>query len=164
MMDRWRVAIHEAGHAVTAALLQLPIDHTTIVANGDVAGLTQLAENYSPILRAALEDQLPSDVSFAILKISTQYAHGGSVAERLVFETCDAVWWEQDYESIVDLALKASTDPDAFCEDMRRRTQDLLRENMCLVEAVARALMAKDRLSGAEVRELISAPKTVRES
>lgn len=110
----WRVAVHEAGHAVAAHAVGVPVGDVTIIpgatTNGDgYAGRTSL--NHSPHhVRRALDElyDLESDSgdgsrdneTFAFVVKSMQVSFAGMVAEELFFGEAEEAGLGPDYAAI----------------------------------------------------------------
>lgn len=111
--DAWRVAIHEAGHAVAAHALGVPLGEITIVPGrtgegAHYAGLTNLNHGEHQVRRALDEyydcdgdddDGREAD-TLAFVSKSIQVSYAGKIAEELFFGDGDPSSWEHDFSSI----------------------------------------------------------------
>lgn len=114
MDGRWRVAVHEAGHAVAAHTLGIRIDRVTIV-----GGATADGERYEGFagfgydlaaLRKALDEYYDAEDddddddreerTFFLLMKSMQVSFGGKVAEELFFGAAEETGITSDLESV----------------------------------------------------------------
>ena len=127
----WRVAVHEAGHAIVAHALGLRVGDMTIVpgvtVHGDgYAGFTGLAHDPNEVLRAIDEyydlendsDDREANTFFFLMK-NMQVSFAGMVAEELFFDGADDSGLGPDYEAINSYAeVVCQPDPQEF-EEMR---------------------------------------------
>jgi ATP-dependent Zn protease len=147
-------AYHEAGHAVMAVLCGQHVTEVEIVGDAEHSGSVQS-------LRFAEEDASEVDPSIASAPTERRLlcTAAGMVAEAMVSgrrgwdESCE------DLDAAVRLAMQVVGDCERvipYLESVREHTEDLLEKNWPAVEALARALMDRGRMSGDEVRRLLA--------
>ncbi len=146
-VDRWRTAIHEAGHAVMAHLLGMVPSHLVIHGDGEEGAGSCHTQDFLPRESAArdLEDRV--DVALA-----------GLAAE--VIAAGEGAWDEdsRDLDRAVALLMGHVEDCEGVVRELeasRRRTTRILGEHWELVERLAAALESAGRLGREEILEIL---------
>jgi ATP-dependent Zn protease len=147
-------AFHEAGHAVMAELCGQHVTEVEIVGDDEHAG---------SVRSLRFTEERPSEHDPAIPTAPDERrllcTAAGMVAEALVSgrdgwdERCE------DLDAAVRLAMRVVDDCEnvvPFLEIVREHTEELLRRNWPAVEALADALIERRRMTGEEVRRLLS--------
>ncbi|MEX1311381.1 MAG: hypothetical protein AB1Z65_13240 [Candidatus Sulfomarinibacteraceae bacterium] len=147
-------AYHEAGHAVMAQLCGQQITEVEIIGDDDHAGSVrslrfleeQPSEHDPAIPTAPIERRLLCTVA-------------GMAAESMAGGR--SVWDEgsEDLDAAVRLAMQVVGDCERvlpYLETVREHAEQLLRVNWVAVERLAGVLVETRRLSGEEVRKLLS--------
>lgn len=153
--DRLRLtAYHEAGHAVMAQLCGQHITEVEIIGDEELSGSVQS-------LRFAEEQATEQDQSIPTAPIERRLLCivAGMVAEALI--SGQRTWDEgaEDLDVAVRLAMQVVGDCERvlpFLQVVQEHTEDLLRRNWPAVEALAGVLMERRRLTGEEVRRLLT--------
>jgi ATP-dependent Zn protease len=138
------LAYHEAGHAVIHVLLGGTLQRVSIVRDEPPG---------APMERAAGPGSGEDRIAVLL---------AGEVAESLAGQRVVGVseGLNQDRERARRLAADMTSEPEALLEAERQRVLELLRtpRHWQRVVAVAQALLAQQRLEGAQLRELVGAP------
>lgn len=153
-----RVAYHEAGHAVAAALLHTHMRSASIIPNNSQGSLGHVGHHRwgketPDVYDSARIDRRLEQHIITVL--------AGPEAERKLFGRYNRVGASSDFDTAADLALyRTGGDPKEATLIIRwlaHRTRTLvgLETNWRLIEAVAKALMEHRRLSGQRVREIV---------
>ncbi len=147
-------AYHEAGHAVIAQLCGQQITEVEIVGDDDHLGTVRS-------LRFPEEPPPETDPHLPTAPIERRLlcTAAGMVAESMVSGRDE--WDEgcEDLDAAVRLAMRVVDDCDRvipFLDIVREHTEELLRRNWKAVETLAGALLERRRMSGEEVRKLLS--------
>jgi hypothetical protein len=174
-------AIHEAGHAVAAAVLGRPIEQVDIIPDDRFFGRCSYKDEGGPLDAKRIERDLI--ITYAGTAAEEVYAgplspaicigwNDGTYAAHLLQAWTDIVGydlperfshWTGDYEPTIeeveDLWEFESLREAKYAEALEGRTKVLLRENWSKVEAVVAALLEDQRLSGMQVLQIVdSAP------
>ncbi|MBX5464818.1 MAG: AAA family ATPase, partial [Clostridia bacterium] len=166
--ERYRIAVHESGHALVGEWLEPgSVASITIASRGEALGYVRQAPQQDPYLYT--QEYLENQICRAL---------GGSVAERLVLGGA-STGAASDFDQALSLAermieagmtrlgvVSRETLPPALrhrvlselMAEMERRTQAIVEENRERLEGLARELLARERLGGAEVRQLLGLP------
>jgi ATP-dependent Zn protease len=155
-------AYHEAGHAVCAWRLRMKIRKATVISNEYSAGRVQIGK----MSKASLSDiELGTRFSTGRIQAEKQVmvAMAGAVAQRKFAPRSWRSYHDSaDHEIISDLLERyAGFDDDGVLDArqhyklLRQWTEQLIRNDWKLVEAVAEALMERGTLSGDQVRQVI---------
>jgi ATP-dependent Zn protease len=147
-------AYHEAGHAVMAELCGQHVTEVEIVGDAEHTGSVQS-------LRFTEEHPSVEDPSIPTAPIERRLlcTAAGMVAEGMV---SGRRGWDdgcEDLDGAVRLAMQVVGDCERvipYLEVVREHTENLLRMNWSAVEALAGALMDRSRMSGEEVRRLLT--------
>lgn len=154
-------AYHEAGHAVAAHFLELPLRRATIVPNEEEGTAGHVL--YRPLpqrLREALAYGRPTPAQRVRAENQVISAFAGPIAERRYYGRRNLVGASSDYQQIADFlfALSASDDEvTAYANWLEQRAISLIETRWRAVEAVATALLERQTLSGSEVQGVIYA-------
>jgi hypothetical protein len=150
-MRRERLAFHEAGHAVIAYHLKAEIRYVTIVpdcssrghlAHGDLFCAPGLGSDQANLERA--------------IKISLA---GPLAAARFHPRSFHRRYTDYDHASGLARYLAGSEGEREFLRYQERQTRELIDFYWNEIERVARALLERDHLSGAKVKDIIEAPR-----
>lgn len=161
--SRWRVAVHEAGHAVAAHALGVPIDHVTIAAgvthNGeDYAGRLELKHDPAT-LRQAMDDYCDGESddedreekTFFLLLKSIKISFAGKLAEEIFFGAAEDSGVQHDLKAINTCAERLCP-PDA--KEIAERTMPLSLD-MSMEEAVSEAIKLMPEMRKQEYEYLL---------
>lgn len=159
------VAYHEAGHAVAAWLLHIPIRKVTIVPEGDALGyVLRRGVAFPKRVREALECGGWSDRDEAwaqfIAERHAMYCIAGMEAQKRFNPRSVRIHhWESDHDAAMDglYRLCPTEALRLYWKIMRIRTKCLLdrRDARDAVKAVAEALMERKTLSGEEAFDIM---------
>jgi len=141
--ERLERAIHEAGHAVAALALGIPVHGVTIRSDRDSHGCTRIADEGSLEARAIV--RLAGPIALAM--------HG------LPASGCG-----RDLREARALAAELDTDTDRLLDELRTRTCALLfdRDRSRELGAVTLALLERDTLTGTELASALLLAATPR--
>jgi ATP-dependent Zn protease len=154
--SREMLAYHEAGHAVVALLVSVPMDDVSIEGTGESLGR---------VMRAAQGDRhVSSGQLHALVERDIEILHAGACSlDRRFGPGAQKVFGAgNDYSEmrrlVALLDLDSTQAEDALIERARNRTDDMLAhlEHWAAVDAVAAALLERGALSGDEVREIVA--------
>jgi hypothetical protein len=169
-------AVHEAGHAVAAALLGRPIEHVNIIPDGDVLGTCCYKHEPGPYDAELIERDLiityagetAAEAYVGLLRPIGLGPGDGSYAANLFMWWDDVVGldlpeqlrhWTDNYEPTdeeYDLLIEFEWLQRAKHEQVfLRRTKTLVRENWPKIEAVAAALLKERKISGERVMQIV---------
>ncbi|MBJ6989216.1 AAA family ATPase [Devosia sp. MC521] len=166
--ERYRVAIHEAGHAVIAAHLDVPISSVSIIGQPGSAG-SMLAEirttdldrhSLEHLVTVALAGRAADQI---LLGLSDAAATSDlKLATRLLFNA-HFVWGLYDHLTAIEGDTKGPLvlDPeargviDAKLQELLVRAQSLVGEHRESIERLADALLRARVISGTAVRDLV---------
>lgn len=149
------VAFHEAGHAVAAVFLNVPVKSATIVRGPGYLGLVQ----YKNVLARVnpdtegMSDRVRSRIERCII-----VGLAGPLAQKRAFPRSLRKWHShRDYADACDLAVRVSgsaASATAFLKWLETRTGDLLDTRWQCVERVAAELLRRNTLEAAEIEKL----------
>ena len=168
--------VHEAGHAVAAAILGCPIKEVNIIPDGDTLGVCRFENEPEPYSAERIERDLI--ITYAAWAAQETYTGalcppGTTTSDRHDADQLLARWevivgvelpeyfrhWTANYDITAE-----ERDALFMSEHMRRiehevvlfeRADALVRENWPKIEAVAAALLKDRRLSGEQVLQII---------
>ena len=165
-LEKRRVAVHEAGHALVSELLRPgSVAAVTIVARGTAVGYVRQRPGDDESLWTREQ-----------LEIAAQVALGGYVAERIVFgNTSTGVADDlRQFNQLIDQMISAGMSelgpvashrvpPDQgyrvaaeIAANLQQRVTQLLERNRPLLDAVSERLLAEETLSEEAFRELLA--------
>ncbi len=147
-------AYHEAGHAVIMILYGIRFERVTIAADEDALGhvLRANAPWFNPDW-----DTSPFAQHYIRARITGSLA--GPLAEKELSGEFNTVGASSDHAHAADLALYATSSPEDSSALLARLEQDAEEDVGAFwwhIDAVAKALLAKQSLSEAEVGEIMS--------
>lgn len=137
------VAFHESGHAVCCAALDLPLRSVTIVPRGEFLGYF----NYS------------RRGDFSRTKHLLVVDLAGYTAENRATKGRAWVGFGGDYENALEKARKLSQTPEEavrLLKSASAQAEEIISDNWPAVCCVAKALIARKRLTGAQVRSIFA--------
>jgi hypothetical protein len=137
-MAERRTCVHEAGHALMAHVLDLPVAMVTV----DPHGLTRLVSEPSPV---------DGMVFRSAGRVAEELVYGAAREESAVNDEVDALRDAFDVAQDLDLAF-------ALMAEAREVVKDILKECRPDLERVADELGRSGRLSGADLELLIGPP------
>ncbi len=145
MPTKEEVAYHEAGHAVIGQLLGVRIDHVTIVPNDKIAGQVVYTVSF---------DKLPPSQQVMI-------SIAGPIAEDMVTKTPRFATFEDllsfsesDGRGVLKTIVRYRNEVDV--PGHYRVATYLLNKHRHSIDEVAKALLAKQKLTGEEVAIIVS--------
>jgi ATP-dependent Zn protease len=157
--EKRRVAYHEAGHAVAAVVMKIPLKRVTIVPEGDSSGTATLQEpstrvrkqlNYGLSEGPCAKDTIERRVVFVL---------AGDAAEKKLLRSCtDQVNNESDLrtaEELVQQICHSDEEYHAYFSLLLTRTLVLVDRNWSPIENVASALLERSTLSGRVVKRIV---------
>lgn len=139
-------AYHEAGHAVAARALGLPVPDLSMIPDEDTVGTCSYA-----VWVEADEDGRREDTAAVSL--------AGALAEEIAVGEFNEEIAEDDLLHAIGLADEVTEAPDerdAWLDRAQDRAEEVLRRDWAAVEALAEALLARRLLSAAEAEEIIA--------
>jgi hypothetical protein len=159
-MDKWRTAIHEAGHAVIGRVLNMVCGDVTIVQDDDSAGYAICAdpgENYN---EWQLQGRFRGDTESSILRFRIMTFMAGAEAEAVIIGN-RLGGDDDDRKQVTQMLAKLPRRDDrpALERRLRRWTTALCRRHIDQIKLLADELMRKDSLSDDDIRALIGIPK-----
>ena len=154
-------AYHEAGHAVVSSRLGSKVKHVSIVPNERTETLGHVRHQPIPrrILRI-LEFGFVTPVQRQLVEDHIIISYAGSLAERRQRGRSNHRGAQSDYADVVGLADRlcgSAEEVDAYLAWLRIRATNSVNANWDLIESVAQALLARQKLSGDELHEVIQA-------
>jgi hypothetical protein len=153
--DLWHIAVHEAGHAVIGRVCGLLCGHVTINRN-----LLEGEEGYSQAgniwdICAVWEQRgkLRSLKSIMIGRVLHDMA--GAEAERVLIGCCKGGDNDDRYHAARILQFDLGRDDEKYERQLRRMCGMLAKRHRQTIEAVAKKLIEKRKLSGKAIDKLI---------
>lgn len=151
-------AYHEAGHAVMAHTLGVPMHGVSIVPKGGTLGHVRIKKPRWLILEDLSGEVTPRAQDW--IERNIQVAYAGRLTEKMHTGRNNRAGAWSDYEGMADLALCACGSPKealAFLKWLELRAAAPLgtRRFKVAVEAVARELLARRNLTGPEIKQTI---------
>jgi hypothetical protein len=149
-----QVAYHEAGHAVSAALLGIKVVRVCI---GPGRHGRTVRENPLYEFEGQTTDQIPQDRFNSIIFTGAVVIVAGEEAQRIHDRNSIKDWQiRDDAEDLHGLMRNVDVQQRRPLErSVRRQCKALLKDNWAAVDRVARALLEKIELTGDEVAALI---------
>lgn len=147
---------HEAGHAVTAYLLQIPMWNVSIEADKDYLGYVLL--KYPKWFQPDIDNDTRTH---NFIKKRIMVALAGREAEKIFTGRYNNVGAESDLGKVRELAMRIISDPkeiEAYIKWLRLSTQNFIKVpyRWYLIETLAKELVNKKHLKRKEVKELIN--------
>jgi len=141
------LAIHEAGHAVAAIRLRLSLRYTMLLARrqGEGSTVCALRKNGSPS-----RSEREAVLAYAGYEAETRNFGRDDLAARLRADS--------DFNNALELARSVVTEDEttAWTNARRDEARELVAAEWSAIEATVDALLERRRLSGAEVRALMT--------
>ncbi|MCP9496814.1 MAG: hypothetical protein MSG64_20445 [Pyrinomonadaceae bacterium MAG19_C2-C3] len=155
-----RVVYHEAGHAVAAYALRLPVHHATIIPNEEWKTLGYVRYKKSP---TSFEPDVDVSSPHTRRRIESRVTVGmaGEAAEYILCGRYNRRWRTYpDYRNAFNIAHFLYQDFDtcaAYLEFKRLEARDFLNDRRLwrAVEVLAVALLEKKKIAGRDVRAII---------
>ena len=153
------VAYHEAGHAVAAFFLKIPLASVTIVPKEGVLGLAQF--KMPGWVKTKLDEGVANDAKLdAWIKNHIVATLAGMNAEKLFTGRANHGGAMHDNETVADLAMvvcSSSAEIDAYLKWLGIKTQQFTKTPFFRagVEAVAQELMQCNTLTSREVADTV---------
>jgi cell division protease FtsH len=179
-VDRERVAVHEAGHAVVAELLGRPVELITVLRHGEALGLVAHRDEEERSLQTYTEARSLVTVAMAGLaaeelrygEASSGVAGDLEAATRLACHLVGAMgasgsrlsWAAADVAGAGNLVAKVLADDgaraaaEALLAESEAHARALLTAHQAAHTAVVDALLERDELSGDELRRIVGSP------
>jgi ATP-dependent Zn protease len=159
---RVRTAYHEAGHAVAALMLGLPLEEVSITMDGEhgLVGGTHCRPRLAHLDPDTHWGRVsPEDAGQ--LRAAIMVSCAGPLAEARCTGRFTWRCGEGDRETAMEYARYMRHDPAAFqayLDAIFRQTAELINATRTwpLVEAVAQALLERGRLDGPEARQIVA--------
>ena len=157
-MRRRSIAYHEAGHAVVAHRLGVEVEHVTIVPDHTSRGHITHGDLFCTHGRGSDRANLERAIAICLAGPLAQ----AWLLRRYSERRCGG---RQDYDCASGLAryLAGSAGEREFLRCQERRTHALVEQYWNEIELVARALLERDQLSGAEVKHIIEEPERLKQ-
>lgn len=170
MEEQHRVAVHEAGHAVVAAALGVPIQSVSILAQGDTGGsvLAKLRTidldrvRVEKLVTAALAgraaDQMLLGIADAAATSDLLMATGLLVDAHHKWGLYDQLLVaDVDINTLHQLGQQTRDAVESVLQGLMRRAQNLVRQHELVIRALARELIEKRVLSGEALHQYLTA-------
>ena len=151
-------AYHEAGHAVMAHTLGVRMHGASIIADGDVLGHVRFKKPRWLIFEELSGEATPRAQNW--IERNIQVAYAGQLTEKMYMGRSNQGGARADDEGMADLALCAcgsAEEARAFLQWLELRAAAPLGTPRfkVAVEAVARELLARKKLTGREIKKTI---------
>ena len=140
-------AYHEAGHAVIHYLEDIPMEYVTIIPTEECLGQVKCEIDINEVVDSGREK--------CEAEIMAVYA--GGLAVKIAKGARYNKGVSTDNRIAQDIAMEICSDKEinTFLRWLYIRTEEVLKMNWYMVEAIAKALLKKKQLSGDEVKEII---------
>ena len=173
--ERYRAAVHEAGHAVVGSVLGEVLEEVSIASRGQFRGWTQFQPTEGILDRLVLESRVARMLAGLVAEVeilgSASSGSGGSRESDLAQATIvltsmhasfgmgETLLWQAAPEEVAaalnrDPALRTAVEADL--QRLRADAERLVRGHRGDIDCVAKHLLGQGALSGDEVRKLIS--------
>lgn len=159
--DLYRVAIHEAGHAVIAAVLGVPIHSVSILAHGDTGGSVLAKMRSVDLDRVRVEklvtvalagraaDQVLLGIADAAASSDFSMATGLLVDAHHKWALYDQILvLDVDLDNLHQLDQETRASIEAMLQTLMERAQTLVRQHEAIIVALAQALVKARVISG----------------
>lgn len=153
---RRRLCIHEAGHALMACLTRVPYCEVTIRPFSEHAALGGLIGDKTRPAKEQWKVNKPEHEAFMLTTAAGIAAEMEVFGERL--KDADVAGATPDLTQLRTIAEhfgRPGDDPVQYAASKIRLARELLRQNRAALEAIARALSARRRLSFEQVAEIV---------
>jgi hypothetical protein len=152
-------AYHEAGHAVAAHMLDIPLRHATVVPNHEEGSLGHvLYGRLSPKMIEALQSGGLTPGMRAKIENIVIATFAGGIAEHRYRGRRNLVGTTHDRHMIIDFLEPISgniPELEAYALWLEQRAINLVARFWDVVEVVAAALLERHTLTGAQIRSAI---------
>ena len=177
--ERWRIAVHEAGHALVAELVGRHVTVASILRRADALGLVahdlgREVNLHTPtdaraMIHVALAGMVSEELEFG--EASSGIASDLSAATRIVASLVGAIGAggsrlsldAAEMNGAANLVSKVLSDDQSRASaeqmlvDAERRTRSIVEGRLDTLKLIAQALFDQDELTGDEVRAIIAA-------
>ena len=158
--EKWRIAVHEAGHAVVGRAVNMVCGEVTIAPDDKSAGRSVTADLCDIAADWRRQGRFRGDSESAILRGRIMAFMAGAEAETAIIGDCPGGDDADRREVALMLEkLAAPLDRPALERQLRRWTGALCRRHAACIKLLARALLREPTLSDGEVRALIGIRK-----
>lgn len=177
--ERWRIAVHEAGHALIAELVGRRVSYASILRRADALGLvahesgrevnlhtpTEAKAMIYVALAGMVSEELEfgeassgiaSDLSAATKIVSTLVGAIGAGGSRLSLDAAE-IGGAGNLVSKVLSDDQSRASAEQMLVEAELRTRSLVEGNIDMLRTLAQALFDQDELTGDEVREILAA-------
>jgi ATP-dependent Zn protease len=164
--ERRCVAVHEAGHAVLAVLLGVPITSVTIrpnAASGSLGDTKHSLAWLQTILQASEEGDSGEELVVAVRGIIVGLA-GRLAEECIIGQSGPEAQYSHDEDGITELVSRVCGDHeegDAFCKWLTVRARNMVVARRTDIERVADRLLDQETMSGEALDAVIFPPSPV---
>ena len=155
---KFATAYHEAGHAVLSWYLRLPFMYVTVLSDKESGTLGHVRYYSFPKLAY---DECPSRplAQRDSWERHLMCSYAGRISEQIFRGQRVRYGYEGDYEQMADQVLKFGGESKEvhihWCHWLHARTKNLVEQHWREIEAVAEALIKRERLSRREVQQTI---------
>ena len=176
--ERWRIAVHEAGHALVAELVGRRVSYASILRRADALGLvahesgrevnlhtpTEAKAMIYVALAGMVSEELEfgeassgiaSDLSAATKIVSTLVGAIGAGGSRLSLDAAE-IGGAGNLVSKVLSDDQSRASAEQMLVEAELRTRSLVEGNIDMLRTLAQALFDQDELTGDEVREILA--------
>lgn len=159
--EKQAVAYHEAGHAVVAMLQGMPLRSISVERTDDSGGETDLQEIGMPVeeLGEIVEDgRRPTALEVVILEQHMRMSLAGEIAQfHFAPESVHAFHasFDMKFLGFLQLIAGSKAEVDAWFGLLRIQTESLINRHWKMIEAIATALLDRERLTGDEALEVL---------
>lgn len=161
--QRWRLAVHEAGHAVIARRIGLVIRSVSIARSiSEVQGDGGCDRRdydgrceFVAAPKALLTDGVPNELGRGVLIVQ---AMAGFEAEALICPSPAVKLWRSDISDLADVARYNRMGEPFDLTGLREAARELVLQSRAAVEAVAMELLRRGQMSGSELDVVMAGP------